>query len=476
MVKDHPGGTKNTRPRRTNARLAAVISESGLSREQVARAFVRVAIENGATDLAGIGRSHVTHWVGGSRPSGSAPVILCEALSRCLGRTVTLEEIGLTAAGDAAVPGTGWDTDTLTALADLGRHERDMTVNRREALGTATYQLAALTLPAAAWWTSLAERRLRRATPGSRTFGRGDVEAVREATAMFSRIDQRRGGGHARAAVVQYLTSDVAHYLRGTYRDDGVRRDMFAAASELAYLSGWMSFDNGNHAVAQRHFILAVQLAAEADDAPMAGHVLRAMAHQAIDLGHIHPGLRLAAASVEGKRYSEASPRERALLGVVHGKALAAAGDHKAAAVALIRAEVDLADATPAGSEPARVFFFSEASLAHETACALRYLGDLDGAARSFQRSVRTRRAATFTRTHAVTLGYLGAVQASQGAIEEACVTWNRAMDAMDGIRSARTRNVVADIRAVLATHRRRSVPAAITLETRASDFLRTTA
>jgi hypothetical protein len=462
-----------------------VISEAGMSREQVARAFVRVAVENGVAELTGVGRSHVSHWVSGSRPSGLAPAILCETLSRRLGRTVTLDEVGLTAADSPIGQALDWDTDTLSALADLGRHERDMDLSRREAMGAALYRAAPVALPGAAWWLGLADRGRRRAAPGSRNFGRGDVEAVRETTAMFSRIDQRRGGGHARAAVVQYLTSDAAHYLRGTYRDDCVRRDMFSAASELAYLSGWMSFDNGEHAVAQRHFTVAIKLAAEADDAPMAGHVLRAMAHQAIDLGHLRSGVDLARASVEGKRYTNAGPRERALLGVVYGKALAAVGDRQAAAAALARAEADLTHTAPShgtsshgtssGDEPARVYFFSEASLAHETACALRDLGDLRGAAREFRRSVRTRQVTTFTRTHAVTLGYLGAVQASQGNIEESCATWNRALDAMDGIQSARTRNVVTDIRAVLATHRGRAVPAAAALDARVASYLRAT-
>ena len=108
---------------------------------------------------------------------------------------------------------------------------------------------------------------------------------------IFSRVDQRRGGGHGRAAVVQYLASDVARYLRGNFADDHARREMFSAASELAYLAGWMAFDDTEHAIAQHYFAAAIKLAAEADDPPMAGHVLRAMAHQAIDLGHAQQGL-----------------------------------------------------------------------------------------------------------------------------------------------------------------------------------------
>jgi transcriptional regulator with XRE-family HTH domain len=303
-------------------------------------------------------------------------------------------------------------------------------------------------------------------------FGRGDLEAVREMASIFSRVDQRRGGGHARTALVQYLTSDVASYLRGNYTDERVRKDMFSAASELAYLSGWTAFDNAEHFIAQHYFAIAVKLAAEADDPPMAGHVLRAMAHQAVDLGRFHQGLELAAASMDGKRYLLASPRERALFGVVYARALGASGQKSAAAEALIKAEDDLASATIGDDEPSRMFFFGEASLAHETALTLRDTADLPGALKEFHRSARTRKATTFTRTHAVTLGYLGVVQARLGEIDQACSTWSNALDAMDGIRSGRTRQAVVDMRAALSAFGRRGIPATVELDARACAYL----
>nr|WP_198663983.1 hypothetical protein [Jiangella endophytica] len=64
-----------------------------------------------------------------------------------------------------------------------------------------------------------------------------------------------------------------------------MRRTVFSAAGELAYLAGRMAFDSGEHEAAWRDFRTAVHLADEAGDAPLAGHVLRAMAHQAVDLG-----------------------------------------------------------------------------------------------------------------------------------------------------------------------------------------------
>jgi hypothetical protein len=92
-------------------------------------------------------------------------------------------------------------------------------------------------------------------------------------------------------------------------------------------------------------------------------------------LGACKQGLDLAAASVKGQRYQSATPRERALLGVVHARGLAANGMKQAAAKALVRAEDDLASASDGIEEPDRTFFFGEASLAHETACTLRDLG-----------------------------------------------------------------------------------------------------
>jgi hypothetical protein len=410
----------------------------------------------------------VSKWAAGHAPSDHGPEFLREALSRKLGRTVTADEIGLRSASSPQRTGPDWGADTLSALTDLGRLDVDL--DRRSALGAAAYSVAALALPATSWWSQMADQGAGRRTSG-RAVGRGDLEAVRDMARLFSRIDQKHGGGHARTAVVQYVTYDVVSLLRGRYADDQVKRDMLAAAAELAYLAGWMAFDNADHATAQRYFTGAVKLAAEADDPPMAAHVLRAMAHQAVDLGHPQHALDLAAASVDGRRYALASPRERSLLGVVHARALAAAGEKKAAAAALLRAEDDLR-AADVSDEPARVFFFTEASLAHETACTLRDTGDLTGALAQFRRSVRTRQAAAFARTHAVTLGYYGAVQARQGAIEEACATWNRALDAMDGVHSGRARQTAVTMRSALSPYRQRGVRAVNETDARAAVVL----
>ncbi|MCX4660455.1 Tat pathway signal protein [Streptomyces uncialis] len=348
-----------------------------------------------------------------------------------------------------------------------------MIIAEKTSLATSTYSAAGAALPPDTWWDqTLAESQARRPLSRDRVTS-AHVEAVRDTHALYSRSDQRLGGRAGRAALTAYLHTDVAGYLGARIPSEQLRKELMSAAGELAYLAGWMSFDSGEHGQAQAYFRLAVQMAAEADDAPLAGHVLRAMAHQAVDLGHPVRALDLAGASVDQRRFTEAHPRERALLGVVHAKALAAAGQKKPALAALRRAEDDLRHA-PADrdGEPGRVYFFGEASLAHETACALRDLGDLTGAEKEFRRSVRTRRAAQHARTHAVTLGYLGAVQARQGHLDAACDTWNQALDAMTGVQSKRARDTVVQMRSTLSPLRGRGGSMAVKLDQRARDVL----
>jgi hypothetical protein len=454
-----------------NEQLHALLAEAGWSRAQTASAYNRVAKESGGPNNANIGRSHISMWVGGTQPTGQAPIILCQALSRRLGRTVTPAELGFTVPGTPMQAALDWQVDPLTTLVDLGR--ADLDAGRRTFLAGAVYSAVRLSLPDDAWWRAMAD------VPPSparqhrqQRVGRGDVATVQELTAAFSRIDQGRGGGHGRKALVQYLHSDVAHFLQGTFPDDIVRKDIFSAAGELAYLSGWMAFDNSEHAIAQRYFALAVKLAARVGNLPLSGHILRAMAHQAIDLGAHRHGLDLAQASMHGQRYLSATPRERALLGVIHARALAANGMKRRAAKALIKAEDDLASACDGIQEPDRTFFFGEASLAHEKACTLRDLKDRDGAIQQFQLSVR-RRGAAFRRTHAVTLGYLGSAQIAAGGVEEACSTWSLLLDAMeDGIYSGRARQAVVDMRTLLSPYRNRGLSVVAQLDQRARRYL----
>ncbi|MFH9745110.1 Tat pathway signal protein [Streptomyces anulatus] len=454
--------------RTRNIKLAAVIAQTGLSQARLATRVRSVAAEQGASELTGVGQSHIAKWVGGVAPSPPAPRILAETLSRGLGRLVTLADIGL-AVDIQPEPQSAWSDDTLTTLMTLG--STDMDIDRRRLLATSVYSVAALVLPEDDWFARAADRARTRRPLSSRVVTAEDVEDVREMTAIFSRRDQKRGGRSGRTALVAYLRADVAGFLSGRFPSEDVRRGMTSAAAELAYLAGWTAFDGREHPLAQGWLTTATKLAEEAGDAPLAGHALRALAHQAVDLGNPRRAVQLAEASLASRRYGHACWRERSLLGVVHARGLAAAGEKKAAVAALLRAEQDLGKAETGDDEPSRVFFYTEASLAHETAAALRDLGDLQGAEAQFRRSVRTR-GAQFVRTHAVTLGSLGAVQAQQGHLDIACDTWSQALDAMSGVQSGRAREAVVQMRRAVSPFRNRAGSRAAELDARARSML----
>ncbi|MFG2232239.1 Tat pathway signal protein [Streptomyces sp. NPDC048723] len=455
--------------RTRNTRLEAAIQELGLPQARLVARFRAMAAENGAHELDATNQSSIARWIAGTRPSGRAPAILAATLSRGLGRTVTLADIGLAADGGGEPQPPEWSANTLTTLVDLGGIDLDM--DRRRVVVGSAYSVAGLALPSESWWKEAAERARARAAVSVHTVTAQDVESVREMTVFFSRRDQQRGGrGVGRTALVAYLRTEVAEYLAGRFPSEELRRAMTSAAGELAYLAGWTAFDAGEHPVALRWFTVATQLAEEARDAPLAGHVLRAMAHQAVDLKQPGQAVRLSTDSLAGKRYTNASWREKALIGVVHARALAADNRRKEALGALLQAENDLGRAGE-GDEPGRVWFFGEASIAHETAAALRDLGDLKGAEEQFRRSVRTRRA-QFARTHSVTLGYLGAVQVQQGQLEAACETWGQALDAMSGVQSGRARETVVQMRRALSPFRNRGGSAAADLDAKARAVL----
>lgn len=425
--------------------------------------------------LSGKTAAYLSMIENGKRPLDRYSLIV--SLANALG--VPPADLAPGASADGATPVTRfgpespqWCTDPLVDLAELGRVDLHADPDRRRVLAGAVYSAASAALPDPTWWQAQGDLPLAQPSGNGRV-GPEDVLAVQQLASAFSRMDQRLGGGHGRKALAQYLHCDAAALLTGGFASEQVQRDMFTAVGELAYLSGWMAFDNGEHTLAQRYFRLALKLAARAENPPLAGHILRAMAHQAMDLDLPALGLELSAASIEGQRYLSAIPRERALLGVVHARALAVTGHKQAAAKALLKAEDDLTSARTDTGEPHRASFFGEASLAHETGRTLQAHGEIKNAIGQFQRSVHTRGAA-YRRTHAVTLGYLGATHISTGDIDEACATWSMALDVIEdgAIYSRRAQRTINDMRRLVAPLKRREIPAIAEIDERGARYL----
>jgi transcriptional regulator with XRE-family HTH domain len=132
--------------------------------------------------------------------------------------------------------------------------------------------------------------------------GVADVDRFRTTMELFRQLDDRFGGGHAREALVQYLSADAERMLHGRYTEN-VGRDLFSATAEATLLAAWMSYDSApGSSLAQRYFIQALALAQAGDDRLLGASVLDAMSHQATYTGRFREAANLAKAAMTGAR------------------------------------------------------------------------------------------------------------------------------------------------------------------------------
>lgn len=78
----------------------------------------------------------------------------------------------------------------------------------------------------------------------------------------------------------------------------------------------------------------------------------------------------------------------------------------------------------------------------------------------------------TYARIVALDLVAQAETQAAMGNIEQACATWRRVIDHVQGVHSGRTRKAVATMRRDVARFRTRGLRCATELDERARAFL----
>jgi hypothetical protein len=444
-----------------NQSLADLIQEAGYTYEALARAVARVAAENGDHGLR-TNRSAVAHWVKGVTPAASTPTYLAEALSRRLGRPLSPADIGFDAPSRLPAP---YDPDP-TALTTLCRADLATPVVRRSVL------FSAALLPLSAAWLRDADDRGRRArAAGSPMIGEAEIVTVRQITKAFNIADETLGGGHGRDAVVQYLLTDVAAYLRGRFRDEQTRAAMYGAAAELAYLAGWKAHDMQLEGIAQRYYTHALQLAHDAVDSGHTAWVLRILAHQALDLHQTSESVDLAD---HAWRISSGlvSPATESLFAITAARAHAAAGSPQAAAAALHKAEDGLTNGLDDVPSWAALAGNVAATVTSNAGKTFAELGEHHRAESRFTSSAGLRAEEGFRRAGALNLTQVAESQAAQGHADEACETWTSALGLMPGVSSARHRAAVGRARGYLRQYTRRKVPGAASVDARCRDLL----
>lgn len=434
--------------RQPNERLQALIQEAGCSNAGLARRVNMCGAEH-HLDLR-YDKTSVARWLRGQQPRGRAPGIIAEALGRKLGRTVTIDEIGM-ANGKNLASGVGLQfsptvVGAVEQVCELWRSD----VGRRDFLSGSSVAASALVEPSRDWLITAMDTQVAR-TVGSRV-GRADVAAVRATTEALVQLDHRFGGGHVRAVVVHYLNSVVSGLLAGSYRE-AVGRDLFAAVARLTELAGYMAVDTGQPGLAQRYYIQALRLAQAAGDRGYGGYVLAAsMSHLAAQLGNPREIAQLARAAQEGAR-GRVTPRAEAMFYAAEARGHALLGDARATQLVAGRARAALDRAGSAAEDPVWIRHFDAAYLADELAHCHRDLGHAEATARAAQEAVDGHPESR-ARRRAIGLVLLATAQVQQREIELACHTGTRALELLGALRSHRGAEYVADFRVRLEPFR----------------------
>ncbi|MGL5810890.1 MAG: hypothetical protein ACRCYQ_13190 [Nocardioides sp.] len=438
------------------SRLRDLIRESDCTYESLIRSVRCVAHEAGDRRF-NANRSSVAQWVAGSNPAPRTRSYLAEAFSRRLGRRITVADLGFPAAEEEHV---GLDLDDpVRTVADLASAD----LARRPFLRSAAYSVLSVAV-ALSYRGAARPAQAAAATNHPVRVGRSDVDAVRRLTAAFAAADEQLGGRHGRAAVVTYLSQDVSALCRGVFTDEAVRSAMFSAAAETAYLCGWKAHDAGRESLAQRYYLQAFGLAAEADRVSGQAHasyVLRILAHHALDIGRPDRCVDLTEAAWDRAR-GKLDPHTSSLLALTRARAYAADRQRRRSLAWLRRAE-DLAAADYAGDSPrwARLNGSTAARVNSQSAKVWTVLGNHATAESLHARAVARWDPGSHPRVRALALSWLASTQVAQGHIEQACGTWSEAIPGLRSVRSARSERALATIRATLDSPRYRTLPTA---------------
>ncbi|WP_042376854.1 hypothetical protein [Streptacidiphilus melanogenes] len=433
--------------RQPNERLQALIQEAGCSNAGLARRVNLCGAEH-ALDLR-YDKTSVARWLRGQQPRGQAPSVIAEAIGRKLGRTVTVDEIGMSDGKShassvglqfaATLPG------AVEQVSELWRSD----VGRRDFLSGASVAAAALVEPSRDWLITGPDLSVAR-TGGPRV-GPADVEAVQATTQMLVDLDHRFGSGHVRPVVVHYLNSVVSGLLAGAYKEETGRK-LFGAVARLTELAGYMAIDTGQPGLAQRYYIQALRLAQAAGDRAYGGYVLASsMSHLAAALGNPREIAQLARAAQEGAR-GQATPTAMAMFYAAEARGHALLGDSRSCE-AVAGLALEQLDHSRPEEDPDWIGHFDHAYLADELAHCHRDLEQPRQSARQAQEALRGHPESR-VRRRAVDLVLLAIAQLQLRDVDEACDTGARAMELMSGLRSARGTEYLDDFRRMLEPYR----------------------
>ncbi len=432
-----------------NEVLTSLLDELGWSPRALARRINHVFGAGTVADTAAY------HWRdSGCTPRPPLPELAAWVLSRELGRPVTAAELWKgRASGSPLVLPADIDMDgPWSRVGTLGLLD-DWVVagllDRRHFLAVSGTMILDI---ATRYPTGDPGRLVAALERGS--VGNPLLDQIEQSIPLLQRLSDTHGGGvHLPYVGAQFRA--VALLLRQGGHPAGVERRLFAALAEIGQLAGWMALDAGRHGLAQRYLFTALRAAREADDHSMAAYVLASLAFQAATREYPGDAIALGQAAVRIAAVSPVGVRALVQTRLAYGYALAGQLDDFDRAHATV---LDTFAGRDPAEEPAWMDYFTLNHLESRAGYALAHAGTLAAAAGDHQTgTVLLRRGERLLRTGAHALpvdhfdqcrilfegAWLSVAAAGQGDLEQACTIGSLAVTCLDGVRSARSAQVL---------------------------------
>jgi hypothetical protein len=430
--------------------LRALVQRAGLSPEQFARRLNKYAVGLGLSNQ--LDPKTPYKWFRGAAPREPWPALVAAVLGAELATDLRVEELGWKAANrgiEYVSANTGlllpWTASgAVTAISEVTEPDA---MNRRVFL-----QLVggSLTEPALDWLIARPAGDIENAA--GRRILHDHVDGVEQITAQLRRMDDQFGGGTV-LDLVQAHIRHVLNLLRNHRYTASVGTRLHGAAAELLRLAGWLSFDAGHQAQAQRYWLAALRGAHAADDRALGANVLGFMSCQAKDLEQYGEATKLAEAARQG--YAGASPRVAAILNLRAAEAYAQTGEVAECRNAIDAAYEALRATPPESGDPDWSYWLDEAQVnAQAGYCYLR-LEDWPRSQSHLRTALRLQDD-IYSREAALRQALLAVTYARQGDPEQACEVGTRAVDLLaEDVDSQRCIGHVRRVQRALDPYRR---------------------
>lgn len=260
------------------------------------------------------------------------------------------------------------------------------------------------------------------------------------------RLDDVLGGGELRRASVSELRLLNALAEKATYTAETGQR-LFSAISEAARICGWLHFDAGSHAAAQKLFVTALRASADANDVEVGANVLAFMAIQTYSTGNPQDAVSLARTAQEQAAH-RTTPRVRSMLHARTARALSKTPHSKQACVRELDAARDAFTQGPHDDDPSFIYWMTEGEIEMLAGSCALDLGEPDQALTFFDAAhAADYSAGGYIRDQALFLTRRAEALLALGQVEEACATAREAFEQSGDVDSTRPSGAITEFR-----------------------------